>query len=314
MSTSKFSTQDLSNLVSALLFYDWLLCLGQEVTLMWKWHSGVTVSTAVYAFSRYGLLIERFLQVATIYPMSDRSCAANTWAQVATQIMSITAFSAFSGLRAYALSNRSIWLVPVIIILTAAPPVITIIQCIYQATINLPSPFNCNGVSSISPALSIRFLATMYIVDIILSMGPASLQFPYEVLRAADFLDASCDLITSILVCRFMLSLREFEYTAASMPTFSLPEIQGGENTGSVALEFAAQPSDTLPALISPFAHPVHVDSFDPSEIDEDEILGLEDKPEEQEIVPGESTREPETIFADNAAPGESSTLVQSSV
>lgn len=39
---------------------------------MWKWHSGVTVSTAVYAFSRYGLLIGRFLQVATIYPMSDR--------------------------------------------------------------------------------------------------------------------------------------------------------------------------------------------------------------------------------------------------
>ena len=101
---------------------------------MWKWHSGVTVSTAVYAFSRYGLLIGRFLQVATIYPMSDRvcsvditfslyeliialnrgmwslhtsayqqtpipllpplhSCEANTWAQVVTQIMSITSNS-----------------------------------------------------------------------------------------------------------------------------------------------------------------------------------------------------------------------------
>lgn len=99
-----------------------------------------------------------------------------------------------------------------------------------------------------------------------------------------------------------------------SMPTFSLTGLQDGENTGSVALEFAAQPADTLPTLIAPFAHPVHVDSFDLSERDEDEILHLEDKPDEQEIVPEESTRESEIIFTESATPGESSTLVQSSV
>ncbi|KAM5545075.1 hypothetical protein V8D89_001186 [Ganoderma adspersum] len=340
MSTSQFSVQDLSyfytsayfsNALCALLFYDWLLCSAQEVKLIWRWHSGVTVFSAVYACSRYGLLIGMFLQVATLYPMSDRSCAANTWLQVGGQILSTTAFSAFSGLRAYALSNRSIWLVPVIIILAIAPSVITIIQCIYQVTINLPSPFNCNGFAielivvgitwwytyqwyrirsglqlgkSISSVLIYNgksFLAAMYIVDIILNTGPVS----DEALRAANILDFSCDLnpvysITSILVCRFMLSLREFESTAAPMPSFSLSELQDGENTGSVTLEFAAQPSDTLPALIAPFAHPVHVNSFDLFGLDQTASLAFEDRSEEEDTRTGEPVGE---VISENAAP-----------
>ncbi|PIL32850.1 hypothetical protein GSI_04967 [Ganoderma sinense ZZ0214-1] len=47
---------------------------------------------------------------------------ANTWAQIVTQILNQIAFSTFSALRAYALSNRSVWLAAVIIFL-ALPPV-----------------------------------------------------------------------------------------------------------------------------------------------------------------------------------------------
>lgn len=39
----------------------------------------------------------------------------------------------------------------------------------------------------------------------------------------------------------------------------------------STVLEFGAQPSDSLPALIASFAHPIHVDS-ELLEIDEDPI------------------------------------------
>ena len=56
----------------ALVFYEWLLCLGQEVRFIWKWRSGaVTISSLVYASSRYAFLIQLFLSVLTIYPVSD---------------------------------------------------------------------------------------------------------------------------------------------------------------------------------------------------------------------------------------------------
>ena len=83
--------------------------------------------------------------------------------------------------------------------------------------------------------------------------------------------------ITSILVCRFMLSLREFDATKASR-TISIPDLQGSqvlEHAGSTFLQFAAEPSHSLPAFIASFANPVHVHSDDdwsdkPSDSDSD--------------------------------------------
>ena len=58
--------------VLALLVYDWFLCLGQEVRFIWTWRSrGVTLASLVYAFSRYGWLIQNLLSVATLNPISD---------------------------------------------------------------------------------------------------------------------------------------------------------------------------------------------------------------------------------------------------
>lgn len=55
----------------ALLVYDWFLCLGQEVRFIWKWHTKITGTSLVYAFSRYAVLMLTLLSVATNYPMSD---------------------------------------------------------------------------------------------------------------------------------------------------------------------------------------------------------------------------------------------------
>lgn len=66
--------------------------------------------------------------------------------------------------------------------------------------------------------------------------------------------------ITSILVCRFILSLREFDSNVA----YSTSRGVGSrirEHTASTVLEFAARSSDTLPPFIASFAHPIHVDS-----------------------------------------------------
>ena len=57
---------------AALLVYDWLLCLGQEIRFIWTWRSRkFTLSSLVYALSRYTPLISNILAVTTVYPMSD---------------------------------------------------------------------------------------------------------------------------------------------------------------------------------------------------------------------------------------------------
>ena len=61
--------------VLALIVYEWLLCIHQEVTFIWNWHSrGVTLSWLVYALSRYAMLIELLLMVASTFPLSDLVC------------------------------------------------------------------------------------------------------------------------------------------------------------------------------------------------------------------------------------------------
>lgn len=60
---------DLRNAI-ALLAYDWILCFGSEVSLVWTGHHKRTWASLVYAFSRYLPLVQYILQVVTIFPMS----------------------------------------------------------------------------------------------------------------------------------------------------------------------------------------------------------------------------------------------------
>ncbi|KAI1788433.1 hypothetical protein LXA43DRAFT_637518 [Ganoderma leucocontextum] len=87
------------------------------------------------------------------------TCRANAWAQIAVEILGLIALSAFSALRSYALSNRSIWLAAIILLLALPPVVMRIVDCFYLAPEVLPSPLNCSNSSSLPPALSVRLTA-----------------------------------------------------------------------------------------------------------------------------------------------------------
>ncbi|PIL32837.1 hypothetical protein GSI_04954 [Ganoderma sinense ZZ0214-1] len=100
------------------------------------------------------------------------------------------------------------------------------------------------------------FLATLYILDISLSTASAS----EVVQKAALSLEAFVDPMTSILVSRFILSLRAFDSTVASAPDFDIGS-QVRERMASTVLQFGAQSSENLPGFLASFAHPVHVDS-----------------------------------------------------
>ena len=57
--------------MTALVVYDWCLCLSLEVRFIWEWRSRVTLSSLLYAFSRYGMVIQAILAIASNLPMSD---------------------------------------------------------------------------------------------------------------------------------------------------------------------------------------------------------------------------------------------------
>ena len=64
-----------------------------------------------------------------------------------------------------------------------------------------------------------------------------------------------------------MILLRQFDSTLADTTASGLgPERR--EHMASTVLQFGAQPSYSLPALIASFANPVHVDSKWDSELD----------------------------------------------
>ncbi len=79
------------------------------------------------------------------------------------------------------------------------------------------------------------------------------------------------DSICSILTCRFILSLRQFDSTIASVRTAARGS-RAREHMTSM-LEFGAQPSTSLPSFIASFAHPVHVDSEALSEVDPEIVV-----------------------------------------
>ena len=104
--------------------------------------------------------------------------------------------------------------------------------------------------------------------------------------------------VSSILVCRFMLALRRFD-TSAMSTTHLGPSSESrvrDHGTASTVLQFAAQPSASLPTFIASFAQPVHVDSSLSGGDSDDEYEWRE-----MDVVP--SGPAPETPSYENTAP-----------
>ncbi|KAM5545059.1 hypothetical protein V8D89_001170 [Ganoderma adspersum] len=231
--------------------------------------------------------------------MSDLSCTADAWAQTVTGILGKMSFSVFCALRAYALSNRNKWLAA-IITLSALPPSVMLIVCVEEFTI-LPvvgrgsqliaellvvgitwhytyHSYRVNKGIKMGKTISSRLvyngclyflsLAAIYIVNITLKIALATVVIP----TAETPFDMISDSITSILVCRFMLSLRQVNSTIAPA-TLSVPVSPVREGKASAALEFGAQTTNDLPPFLASFAHPIYVNS-DLSETDPDATFG----------------------------------------
>ena len=80
-----------------------------------------------------------------------------------------------------------------------------------------------------------------------------------------------------------MLSLRQFDSTMAST-TLSQAVSQLREHTDSKVLTFGAHSSDSLPAAIASFAHPIHTGSS-LSDVDQGPILNNDSEDREMDAV-----------------------------
>ncbi|KAI1786608.1 hypothetical protein LXA43DRAFT_48708 [Ganoderma leucocontextum] len=108
------------------------------------------------------------------------------------------------------------------------------------------------------------FLASLYTLDIIFQTASV----PATVVKADSFMQLFYDPITSILVCHFMLSLRQFDSNMVANATSGTGS-ESRDHTMLTVLQFGARPSESLPSFIASFAHPVHVD-WSLSETDSD--------------------------------------------
>ena len=113
--------------------------------------------------------------------------------------------------------------------------------------------------------------------------------------------------MSSILLCRFMLSLREFDSTNAAA-TISVHGSQVREHhRASTVLEFGGQPRRSLSAFIAPFANSIHIGS-NLSKMDDNDVV-VDGRSERESGVTGLHAEGPifEALSSESSVPGQSS-------
>ncbi|KAJ3528281.1 hypothetical protein NM688_g8018 [Phlebia brevispora] len=121
-------------------------------------------------------------------------------------------FALFSALRIYALWNRNAFLFPLIMALLLVPVVTGIYYFTTVTAYHLGPPFNtCAIATTLSIADLQRVLLAMNIAQMILSS------------KNFDYMDPFLNMLTPILISRFMINLRRIDENSRTMsePTFS---------------------------------------------------------------------------------------------
>ncbi|OSD05117.1 hypothetical protein PYCCODRAFT_1443464 [Trametes coccinea BRFM310] len=102
----------------ALVLYEHALTLRQEVQQIWKRDS--SAATILFVMTRYILLLDRVFVILALYPIHDLGSAL-LWLHAITSSALITVMSAIAAIRVYALWNRDLRLL-MIVLLTGVFP------------------------------------------------------------------------------------------------------------------------------------------------------------------------------------------------
>ncbi|RPD68564.1 hypothetical protein L226DRAFT_517034 [Lentinus tigrinus ALCF2SS1-7] len=92
--------------VTALVFYEYIYTIGQEVDLFWK--RKFTGATALFLANRYLIMFGYILSISTVEKVSDSVCVGLVKTGVVIYNLPYVPWAVFSALRAYVLTKRSL--------------------------------------------------------------------------------------------------------------------------------------------------------------------------------------------------------------
>ncbi|KAI0351083.1 hypothetical protein OH77DRAFT_1411619, partial [Trametes cingulata] len=130
----------------ALVVYDALLCLGQEIPLVWG--NAKPVASLLYICTRYVFIVWMVLPLFTAFPVSSTvsirllsswsafashmeripSCTAISWSVSFAGVLARIGPSVFASLRVYVLTGRNRLLFGIILALNVAPTLISLVS------------------------------------------------------------------------------------------------------------------------------------------------------------------------------------------
>ncbi|TBU22731.1 hypothetical protein BD311DRAFT_126335 [Dichomitus squalens] len=122
--------------IVALLLYDWIICLGQEVSL-----NGTGTAGAAGPLSYMRSVAIRYS--SSVCNIRFQSCNVISRLQMVASLLSLLAPCLFSTMRVYAMSAMNVYLATITLVLSVIPVITNLIQDIvwFQAQ-NLPLPFS----------------------------------------------------------------------------------------------------------------------------------------------------------------------------
>ncbi|KAH9896105.1 hypothetical protein C8Q73DRAFT_644233 [Cubamyces lactineus] len=234
---------------AALIFHEYFITLDSEVRLIWRRRT--TGASVLFFLNRYIMIFDNVITLASYPARTDNvycyRCAALGWIDVVLNLLPYFIWNAFSTMRVYAISGRDWRIAGVVCFLMIVPIASNVYNIPFETPDNMPPPYNCqfdNALTlqthNIIPLLAgdaIVLIVTwwktyrlkkaadearvkMSIVDMLLRDGTLYfgtmlilnvLHIMVNYIVKVSFLGDVVDVLTSILVSRFIMNLRNID-------------------------------------------------------------------------------------------------------
>ncbi|KAI0659123.1 hypothetical protein C8Q70DRAFT_933866 [Cubamyces menziesii] len=224
----------------AWLGWEYLITLDREVRLVWR--CKINSASVIFLLNRYIMLVQFAVQLPLSFLISDESCIVLNRVLAVFSVAPYFVWAAFSSLRAYAMSNRT-WPIAILVyLLSIATACYNIYNFIHLVPLNLPPPIYCIPTF---PGLTVTFLdhwttatRVCLIVADALVIGVTwwrTYRFRQSAARAnvktsllqlllrderptqqANFITTFEEPLTAILISRFLMNLREIDFTRSN--------------------------------------------------------------------------------------------------
>ncbi|OSD02256.1 hypothetical protein PYCCODRAFT_1425384 [Trametes coccinea BRFM310] len=293
---------------ASLIFHEYLITFDSEVRLIWR--RKITGATILFFLNRYIMILQNAITLVTYFPVSNLTCVALGWMDIVLNLLPYFIWNAFSTLRVYALSGRDLRVAALVCLLMVGPIAANAYNIPLQKPDNMPPPFNCevdnavtlathNKLTSIAGdaiVIGVTWWKTYRlkkaadaariktsIVNLLLRDGTIYfatmlvlnvLHILINFVEQVSFMGDIADVLTSILVSRFIMNLRDLDAKdigQASNYTLTVPEVgewhASSDDRGASSLQRGtivfASAGEFLDSLGGPLEHSSTVSEYE---------------------------------------------------